>query len=108
MVGEQLFLRRHFNDLAQVHHHDPFAHVLDHAEIMRNKKIGQGVLPLQVNKQIQDLRPDGNIQRGHRFVSNENLWIEHERPCNADSLPLPAAKLVRIPIHVFRLQSYFL
>src|SRR5690606_41827644 len=35
------------------------------------------------------------------FRSNHQLRIEHQRPRNADALPLPARKRMRIPPHCF-------
>lgn len=52
---------REFNDLAQIHYRHSVADVLDHAQIMGDKEVGQLVFLLEVLKQVDHLgldRPD--------------------------------------------------
>ena len=70
------------------------------------KKIGQSKLSLQIRKQIDDLRLNGNIQRRHRFVGDDQLRLQRQRPGDPDPLPLPAAELVRIAVHRRRIQTH--
>jgi hypothetical protein len=63
-----------------------------------DKDIRQPELLLQILEQVDDLRLNGNVQSRYGFVQDYQLGIECERPRNADSLALPAGKLVRIPV----------
>ena len=52
--------------------------------------------PLNVFKQLKNLRLNGNIKRGRRFIRNQNLRFTDERHGDHDPLPHPAAELMRI------------
>ncbi len=75
------------------------ADVLDHAQIMRNEKIGQVILVLQVHHQVDDLRLNRNIQRRDRFIADDQVGVQRQCPCDADALALAAGKFVRIGVH---------
>ena len=53
-ADERLCFRR-FNDLAQVHHHDSVAEMLDQREVMRDEQISDAALALQVLQEVDDL-----------------------------------------------------
>jgi hypothetical protein len=40
-----------------------------------------------------------NVERGDRFVGDQDFRVERQRPRNADALPLPAGKLMRKAFH---------
>ncbi|MNS96361.1 hypothetical protein D3C72_1306570 [compost metagenome] len=63
---------------------------------MRDKQKGDAELTLQIEQQIDDLRLNRHVERRHRFVSDHHLGIKRQRARNADSLPLPTGKLMRI------------
>ena len=56
------------------------------------------------SQQIEHLRLDRNIQRGNRFVADDQLRIQRQRAGDADALPLPAGELVRIAVGEIRVQ----
>ena len=62
---------------------------------MRNKQIRQPALPLELVEQIDDLRANGDIQRGDGFVCHDKIRIHDKAPRNADALALPAGKFMR-------------
>ena len=62
--------------------------MLYHGQVMRHKQIGQPHLLLQIDKQVDNLRLDGNIQRGDRLVQHDKLRLHRQRAGNADSLAL--------------------
>ena len=72
--------------------------MLDNRQVMRNEDIGQLVFFLQIHHQIQNLGLNGNIQRRHRFVANDELGIYSHRSCDADTLSAPAIQLVWIRV----------
>ena len=91
--------------LAEVHHHDPVAHVLDHGQVMRDEQHGQAVALLHLLEQVEDLGLDRDVQRGHGLVADQHLGVESQCPGNADPLALPARELVRAPVAEPRLDA---
>ncbi len=73
-------------------------------KIVRDEKIRQAELLLQIFEQIDDLRLNGDVERRDRLVANDEFRINGERACDADALALAAGKLVRITVGVIRLQ----
>ena len=51
---------------------------------------------LQLDEEVQHLRLDRDVERGHRLVRDDELRIEDEGAREADPLALAAAELVRI------------
>src|SRR2546421_6879719 len=103
MLGSriELITIRQFNDPPQVHYRNAVRDVAYYAQIMRNKEIRQIKLILQPLQQIEYLRPHGDIERRDRFVENDKFWIDREGSCYRDTLPLPTAKFMRVPVYVF-------
>ena len=56
---------------------------------MRNEQIRQTQPLLQIHQQVDDLRLNRNIERRHRFVTDQQLGLHRQRASNADTLPLP-------------------
>ena len=73
---------------------------------MGDKQIRQPALFLQLGKQVQHLRADGDIQRADRLVGDDEIRLHDQRPRNADALPLPAGKFVRKPAGKFGQQAH--
>ena len=99
---------RQLDDLSQVHDGDAVADVLHHAQVVRDEEVGQAELGFQLGHQVEHLRLNRHIERGHRFVGDHELGPEHQRPRQADPLPLPAAELVGIAIDVEAAKPDFL
>ncbi len=50
---------------------------------------------MQIGKQIEHLRPYGNVQSAYRLIRNYQLRMHNKHARNAYALPLSAGKLVR-------------
>src|SRR5438128_3085995 len=96
------------DDLSQVHDGHAITDVLHHPKVVRDEQVGQLELGLQLGHQVEYLRLDRHVERGHRLIGYHELGTEYQRPRQADSLPLPAAELVRITIDVIAAQPDFL
>jgi hypothetical protein len=95
----------HFNDFAQVHHHDPMAEVFDYSQVMRDKKEGDTALLLQILQEVDDLRLDGNVQRANRLITDEQFRFNSQSARDSNSLALTAAEFVRIALSVGRVKA---
>ncbi len=69
------------------------ANILDDRTIMADKEKCRAALPLEIDKQIQDLRLNRNVMGGDRLVENNEFWIECKRARNPDTLSLAAGEL---------------
>ena len=67
---------------------------------MRDEQVSQSHLALQVDHQIEHLGLDGNVERRHRLVGDNQLRLQGQRSCNADALALTAGELVRVAVHL--------
>ena len=93
--GEDLLLRRHLDDLAEIHHGNAVRHVLDDRQIVADEQQREAELALQVLQQIDDLRLDGDVERRDRLVADDQFGFGGERPGDADALALAAGEFVR-------------
>ena len=89
-MGEDVSRQGQLDDDAQVHDADAVADILDDAQIVGDKKVSEMLLFLQIQKQIDDLGLDGNVQRRDRLIADDELRVQSQRPGDADALPLPA------------------
>jgi hypothetical protein len=98
-VSRRIVDRLHRPDLghlAEIHDHDPVAHVAHDVEVVGNEDVGQVELRLEVVEQVQHLSLDGLVERGDGLVEDDRLRREGERPGDVDALPLAAGQLVRV------------
>ena len=51
--------------------------------------------PPEIRKQVQDLSLHGGVQGRDRFVGDQQARLQRQRPCDGDTLLLPAAQLRR-------------
>ena len=65
---------------------------------MRDEHVGQILLLLEVQQQVDDLRLDRHVQCGDRLVADDESRLGRQRTGNADTLPLAAGELVREPV----------
>ena len=105
LLAEQLAPVGQLGDPAEVHDRDPVADVLDDAHVVGDEDVGQAELALELLEQVQDLRLDRHVERGHRLVADDEVRLEDERPGDADALPLAARELVRVAPRVVRLRA---
>ncbi len=69
---------------------------------MSDKDIGQTKPVLQFAQQIHDLYLRVRIQRGDRFVKQDDLRLAGDRTRDADALQLAAGKLMGKPVSKMR------
>ena len=89
-----------FHDLALVHHHDAVGEHVDHGEVVRDEQACEADFGLQLLEQFQHLRLHRHIQRGGRFVGDEQARLQRQRACQGGALALAAGQLVRETVHV--------
>src|SRR5262249_36477966 len=94
------------DDLAEIHHRDAGADVLDDREVVGDKDVGQAELLLQLLQQIDDLRLDGHVERGYRLSAKDKRRRYREGARIPDPLPLPAGELMRVSPNVFGTQPH--
>ena len=95
-LGEQPAHRRMLDHLAGVHHHDIVHQVGDHAQVVGDQDDRGAELLLQAAQQVEDLRLDRDVERGGRFVGDQQLGIARQRHADHRALPHAAGQLVRI------------
>ncbi len=57
-MPKKLFSFRRFHDPSEIHHGDPVADMLHHAQVMGDEKVGQAELIPQVHEKIENLGLD--------------------------------------------------
>src|SRR5215510_9001278 len=88
------FSAANLNEFAQIHDPNPITHVLDRGQIVADQEIGDAEFSLQIFQEIENLRADGDIEGGHRLVEDHQGGLQHQSPCDPDTLTLATAKLV--------------
>ena len=99
-IAEDIFLRAEFHHRTQVHNADLIGNELDHAQIVGNEDVCQIPLPLELFQQIDDLGLNGNVQRRNRLIADDQLGVDRQCSCDANSLALTAGELVGIALIV--------
>ena len=82
-----------------VHNNDLVTHGRNDAQVMCNHDDRHTHLLLQVLHQLQDLRLNGNVQRGRRLIRNQDIRLTAERHGNHDTLAHASRKLIGILLH---------
>ena len=103
-VREELVGGRELDDLAEVHHRDPVAHVAHDRQVVGDEDHRQPEVALQVAQEVEDLRLDRDVERRHRLVGDDDPRAERERARDADALALAAGELVRVAVVVLGVQ----
>src|SRR6266567_7540437 len=93
---EQLGDRRFLHLAARIHHHDAFGDFGYHAEVVGDEDDGGTDPLLEVGHEIEDLRLDGDVERGGRLIRDQELRAAGERNGDHDALAHAAGQLVRI------------
>ena len=96
---EQRARRRVLDDLPGVHDDDVVAGLGDDAEIVRDEQQRHAELAAQPRQQLEDLRLDGDVERGGRLVGDDERGPAGERHRDHHALPHAARHLVRIVVH---------
>ena len=90
---------------SKVHNSDSVRNMSDYQQVVRDEEISNTELFLQLFKHIDDLRLDGNVQRGYGFVADDEFGIYSQRSRDTDTLSLAAGELVDVSCRVLRVQS---
>ncbi len=85
-----------FDDARRVHHIDAVGVASDHAKIVRDDDQRDVEPPRQFLHQLEDLRLDGNVERGGRLVGDDELGIAGEPDRDHHALAHAAGELMRI------------
>ncbi len=64
---------RHFNHFAEIHDTDVGGYMLDHAQVMGYKQVGQSIFSLQILQHVDYLCLNGYIQRRNRLVTDNEF-----------------------------------
>jgi len=102
---EDLVSRCQLDHRAEVHDADAVGDVLDDGQVVRDEHVGQILLFLQIEQQVDDLRLNGHVQRGDSLVADDELRLRGERAGDADTLPLAAGELVREAVQEVRCKA---
>ena len=81
--------------------------MLDNGQIVRNEDIRQSHILLHIFQEVDNLRLNGNVERGNRLVADDEFWFQSKRRSDTDTLALTAGKFMRVTVVVMRLQSAF-
>ena len=98
-LREQILHRRLFDDLAGIHHHDALRGLGHHAHVVGDQHHRHAEARLHVEQQVEDLRLDGDVQRGGRLVGDQQLRLAGERHGDHHALAHAAGELVRVVAH---------
>ncbi len=90
------------DDASGVHHLDAVAEAGDDAEIVRDEDHGHAEFALHFADELENLGLDGDVERGGRFVGDEQLGFGDEGHRDHDALAHAAGKFVRIIVDAFR------
>ena len=63
------------------------------------------MLRRQLAEELDDLRLDGHVERGHAFVGDDQLRIDRQRAGDAGALALAAAHAARLAVGEFALEA---
>ena len=97
---------RELHDLPCVHHRNPVAHVIDHAQIVGDQQVGKAQLRLEVLKQGDDLRLHRDVKRREGLVGHYVVRMHGQGAGDADALTLASAELVRISVEMLPGQTH--
>ncbi len=86
-----------FDDLAGIHHRDAMRDALDHRHVVRDEEIGEAEFASAGRSAVRARAPAPR----HRAPkpprrARPPIGVEHQRPRDAEALPLAAGELVRI------------
>src|SRR5689334_17766138 len=79
--------------------------MFDDREPVRDEQVSELELFLKLLQQVHDLRLHRHVERRYRLIGDDQLRIEREAARHADALSLAARELVRVAIHVIRIET---
>ncbi len=105
-IGIKLPAVGDLHNIPQVHHCHPMADMLYHCQVMGNKQIGQAQLFLQLFQEVDDLGLDGHIKSRDGLITDDDIRVCRQGPCNPHPLPLAAGKFMGHPVLQGRIQAH--
>ena len=75
---------------------DAAARLRNDGEVVRNQHHAHVQLLIQADNQLHDLRLNRHVQRGRRFIGNQQVRTARQRNGNHHALPHTAGQLVRV------------
>ena len=94
--AEDLVHPARLHDLALGHHPHAVGHAADDAEVVSDEEERHAEPLLERLQQAQDLRLDGDVERGGGLVRDQQLGLIGQRHGDHHALPLAPGELVRI------------
>ncbi len=91
--GVEGFAGCDFADLAEVHHLDAVADVLDHGEVVGDEHQGETELGFEVLEQVEHLGLDADVEGADRLVADDQGGIQDQGAGDGDPLTLAAGEL---------------
>src|SRR5882757_2386203 len=107
-IAEDALRRSDLDDAAQIHHRDTVGDVLDDLQVVADEEIGQVQPALQIEQEIEDLAAHRDIERGGRFVEDDDVRRDRDGAGDADALALAAAQLVRVALEMDDAEAHHL
>jgi hypothetical protein len=80
---------------ARIHHMNPLAALLHHADVMADEEYGSPLLTRQGQQQVKDLAADAEVQGGGGFVGHDERGSTKEGHRNQNPLAHAATELMR-------------
>ena len=90
------------DDLAEVHDRDPVAEELRRREVVGDVDVGEVELVLELDHQLEDLRPDAHVEHRDRLVGDQDVGPEDDRPGEHRPLLLAAGEVGRVLVDELR------
>jgi hypothetical protein len=94
--GEDLLGRAHLDDLAEVHHRDPVAHVAGDGEVVRDVEIRHPELACEPGHQLHDRDANAHVEHRGRLVGDDEARVHDQRAGDRHPLTLSTRELVRV------------
>ena len=85
-------------DRAGVQHVDAVAHREGDAQVVRDEDHAHPTGHLGAPQQVEDLGLGGDVERGRRFVGEQQLRVAGQRRGEGDPLAHPTGQLERVPV----------
>src|SRR5678815_2181336 len=98
-IAENFARRSVFDDFAAKHHRDAVGDPFDDAEVVRDQNDRHVEPALEVFELVDDLRLDGDIERGGWFIGDQQIGLAAQGHRDHRALLHAAAELVRVIAH---------
>ena len=95
-IGQQVLRRPLLHHLAGIHDENPRTHIGDHPEIMADQDHRGAQARVQLAQQIEDLRLDGDVERGGRLIGDQQCRLIGKPHRQHHPLAHAAGELMRI------------